>query len=1082
MVQGIGHKAISASAGSGKTFQLAHRYIELMARGVKPERIIALTFSRKAAGEIFDSIVEYLSRAAASPGEAARTAQLIGKPGLEQRDFLGILRELMESLQSLHISTIDSFTVGVARAFPMELGIPPRFQLVGDSATPSNAQQEVLTWAFNQRHADQVARTEFLRAFKQATFGREEKGLADRFDELIADHHSHYQVLPQPEAWGDERTIWPEGSPWLKATGDVKASAEELGRLLREDGLPDKVMERWRTFMDAARDFGSGSAWKKDVEYLFGKLAPLADALQEGDCTVKIDGVICHLSPEECRLALVLVAHVIRTELTVALHKTRGIYRVLDFYEGFYDSLMRRQGRLTFTDVQYLLTAGNRYSRSSVISRIPSAEARLYIDYRLDCKLDHWLLDEFQDTSDLQWEVLSNLADEILQDNSGQRSFFYVGDAKQAIYGWRGGNARLFSKVLNRYRERIQLSHLSTSFRSCQAVIDTVNSVFGVMPTGLLPGGAVAQWRSMWQIHRCEEGAVPEHGYAAVLEPPCDEGQTKPGNEDRYRAVACLLQEIEPLRRGLSVAVLVRTNKSGNELVDFLRRKCGGMRIVHEGRASIKDNPVVAALLSMVKFAAHPGDTFAWRHLQMSPLGDYLVRERLSRSSLSLLLLRQIQSDGFQAVIRNWGAVLDAEHPLDGFGRKRLDELINAAVGFDQTGSRDCNDFLRFIDGYEIHDLATDEAVRVMTIHQSKGLGFDIVILPDLQTGNMAGGSQVDFGIARHDISGKPAWALVMPRREVAEQDPVLKKQLVASDETTAFDALCLLYVGMTRARQGLYIITAFPGKASKLLSPAALVKQQLIGDPRPIDGSVVNIGGEEFTCLYEVGERDWYLRVRGRTEHAPPTAPAELPADFRGAPSQRLRLVHVQPSRSTQIEQKAGLLFAPEVKDRLELGEAVHQLFERVSWIDDIDADELIWRWVQSTTVREELREKAAEQFRRAIALPQIRRALSKPGGELSLWREKGFEIVLDDRWVSGKFDRVVVMRDEEGRPVRATIYDYKSDDVTDRGDLAAMAERYRPQMALYRAALSRMCALAAGKIALRLVFVPAGEVRGLS
>ena len=63
------------------------------------------------------------------------------------------------------------------------------------------------------------------------------------------------------------------------------------------------------------------------------------------------------------------------------------------------------------------------------------------VDYRLDGHFDHWLLDEFQDTSDLQWQVLANLIDEVLQDTSGKRSFFYVGDVKQAIYGWRAGNA-----------------------------------------------------------------------------------------------------------------------------------------------------------------------------------------------------------------------------------------------------------------------------------------------------------------------------------------------------------------------------------------------------------------------------------------------------------------------------------------------------------------------------------------------------------------------------------------------------------------------------------------------------------------
>ena len=115
----VGHKAISASAGSGKTFQLAHRYIELVSKGVKPDRVIALTFSRKAAGEIFDSVVKYICQAASSSEGALGTGKLIGKPDMRQNEFLHILRELLESLHRLHIGTLDSFTVGVAKAFPM---------------------------------------------------------------------------------------------------------------------------------------------------------------------------------------------------------------------------------------------------------------------------------------------------------------------------------------------------------------------------------------------------------------------------------------------------------------------------------------------------------------------------------------------------------------------------------------------------------------------------------------------------------------------------------------------------------------------------------------------------------------------------------------------------------------------------------------------------------------------------------------------------------------------------------------------------------------------------------------------------
>jgi len=1073
----IGHKAISASAGSGKTFQLAHRYIELMARGVKPDRIIALTFSRKAAGEIFDSVVRYLCQAASSPEAALRTGKLIGKPDTGQREFLQILRELLESLHRLHIGTLDSFTVGVAKTFPMELGIPPHFQLLGEDGAAGDVRQQVLARVFGQREANQSVGSGFLQAYKQATFGREEKGLGEQLDELIRQKRGYYQILPEASAWGREDCIWAGTSPWWKESGDVEAAADHVAKLLEQDGLSESAMERWRTFIDAVRRFGTGSTWPTAIDYLFGKLSPCIDSLQAGEVAFKLDRASLHLSREECRSALVLMAHVMNTEIAVALQKTQGTYRVLDLYEGFYDAMLRRHGRLTFSDIQYLLTAGNRASGGSVISRLPSAEARLYIDYRLDCKLDHWLLDEFQDTSDLQWEVLRNLADEILQDSSGQRSFFYVGDTKQAIYGWRGGNARLFDKVLDRYGESIELSHLSTSFRSCQAVIDAVNRVFEHIPEGLLPGGAVKQWERAWQIHRCEAGAVPAEGYAAVVEPSSDQGKVKPIDEDRYRVVARLLTEIDPLRKGLSVAVLVRSNKSGEEVVDYLRRECRDMRIIHEGRAFIKDNPVVSVLLSLVRFAAHPGDTFAWRHLQMSPLQQYFTSEGLHRDNLSPLLLRELQADGFQALIRQWGARLDAAHPLDDFGRKRLGELTNAAIEFDQTGSRDCNSFLRFMDTYQIHDLATSEAIRVMTIHQSKGLGFDIVILPELQNEKMAGG-QPGFVLARDPKTEEPLWTLEMPRRIVAENDAVLAEQVKTVDETTAFDALCLLYVAMTRARQGLYIITSFPGKGSKTLTPAAFLKQRLTGDTKPVEGQPLQIDGEEAVCLYDIGNPQWYTKGLEAIRPPVPVEAAQLPPDFHRQSSVRRRLVHVQPSKRPEIVQRAGLLFAPAAQDTLDLGTAVHQLFERVSWIGEIDVESLVLEWSGLSSMREDLKPKAIELFRQAVDAPEIRRVLTRPPGNVSLWREKRFEIVIGNRWVSGAFDRVVVSRNGSGKALRATVLDFKSDEVPDEATAADLAKQYRPQMELYRSALSHIVGLGVARVGLMLVFVRLGKV----
>jgi ATP-dependent helicase/nuclease subunit A len=1079
----IRHQAISASAGSGKTFQLAHRYIRLLAHDVEPDRIIALTFSRKAAGEIFDSVVKYLREAASCPEQACKTGERIGKPHFGQSDFLQLLRGLLISLHRLHISTLDSFTVGVVRTFPTELGVPPDLQIMdSDEVTAKDIRQQVIGRIFDQHRGDPAVQQEFVQAFKQATFGQEEKGLERSLETFIGGYRSYYQILSSRDAWGQETIIWPGGSPWLTEVNDVNVVAQDLEALLTRDALSDSILNRWRIFLSAVPTFAIGSPLTDNIKYLSERLFQGVDGLRQGNARIKIERTLCTLSEKECRLALALLIHIAKTELATALQKTRGIHRVLDQYERFYNDVVRQRGMLTFADVQYLLTPANATSGGALISRAAGQDARLYIDYRLDCKLDHWLLDEFQDTSDLQWEVLRNLADEILQDTSGQRSFFYVGDVKQAIYGWRGGNPRLFRRILDRYSGQIEESTLSTSFRSSQPIIDTVNRVFAKLPEGDLPTGAIKEWEKSWQDHQCDEDVVPKHGYVALLEPLCSNGEVKPTDEDKHRLVARLLMEIDPLNRGLSVAVLVRTNANGKNIVNFLRRECRGMAIVHEGKAAIKDNPVVSVLLSLIKFAAHPGDTFAWRHLEMSPLKEYFENKDLDRNSLPLLLLQDIQTSGFQELLRHWGVLLDEMNPLDVFGRKRLKDLINAAAEFDETQTRDCNTFLRFIDNYQVHELSAEDAVRVMTIHQSKGLGFDIVILPDLQGSSIIEARDMDFVTARDSETDHPLWALRMPHRIVAQNDPVLASQVQAGDETASFEALCVLYVAMTRAKQALYMITSFPGKTAKRVTSATLLKAQLSAEPRAVCGQPITIDGEEFTCLYHTGERDWYTKVPQKEPFPKPADEKELPKEFHKHSSHRRRLVRISPSTEAAHEQKAASLFDNAFQQSLDFGTAIHQLFETVSWIGEVDVEELVRKWREMSSAEEDLKQRAIEQFRQALTSPEVRHALSLPReGDVELWREKSFEVVLDAQWVTGTFDRVAIVRDQTAKPLGATILDFKSDAIEGDSELTEAAERYHPQLSLYGRALSQMLCLDSSKIKLLLVFTHPGRVHDL-
>jgi len=1076
--------AISASAGAGKTYQLSHRYIRLLAAGIPPDRICALTFSRKAAGEIFDSIVTYLCEAAASEGKASHMAVEIGLPTHRQEDFLGVLRSFVSNLHRMHIATLDSFMIGIVKAFPAELGVPASFRVVDtDGAEAAELRNRILGRIFDYRQVGRDDQRAFLAAFKQATFGQEEKAFGERLDRFINDNRHYFLLLPAASAWGKGEKIWPDHTPWGGGDDCLAEASSRLITLLSEGDLPDRVTSKWREFAEAAPVYEAGEEWPGAITYMMPKLLPEVEAIRQGDAAIKLFTTVCRLDAEPCRLVLALMKHIIGADMESALQRTEGIHRILSLYETAYEQQMRRLGTLTFDDAQVLLTSANQYSGGARISRM-AEEGRLYIDYRLDCSLDHWLLDEFQDTSDLQWSVLSNLADEILQDQSGQRTFFYVGDVKQAIYGWRGGNARLFNSILERYGKRIEERPLSESYRSCRPIIDTVNRVFADLANDCasgdtsLPEEAIQEWRRIWRDHRSAGTVAARPGYAALIEPHYD-GETKPTTEDRYDVVAALLRQIQPVRRGIDVAILVRTNRAGQAIVDHVRSACPDLPIVHEGNATILDNPVVALLLSLIHLAAHPGDTFALRHLQMSPLLQTDEFRKCSGPNFATSLLADLHAHGFRHVLNHWGEVLKEGCRLSPFSCGRLEELLDAAAEFDATGSRDCNSFLHYVERHQVQEQATASAVRVMTIHQSKGLGFDVVILPELVgRKSMARESDLGFVMAHAPGADDPEWAMSMPKRLIAEHDPVLGQQVRRKDNAATFDSLCVLYVALTRAKTALYMVTSYPGRSSSLLNEAAFLKQRLAGGAKCTDGVSGTVAGSDAVCLYEEGKRDWFEHVEVVDSPEPLQEVRSIPSDFGERPSQRVRLQRIEPSAEKEIISSAARLFAGEVSNILRFGNAIHALFEAVEWSGSADTEALISAWRQESTEPPSVQEKVCDQFRQAMASPEVIAELSCPEGNPLLWREKNFEIVLDSRWVTGQFDRVTVIRDADGRPLSATILDYKSNRVNDDKQLAMTAEAYRSQLALYSRALSHILHVPDAAITRRLLFTRIGRV----
>jgi ATP-dependent helicase/nuclease subunit A len=526
----------------------------------------------------------------------------------------------------------------------------------------------------------------------------------------------------------------------------------------------------------------------------------------------------------------------------------------------------------------------------------------------------------------------------------------------------------------------------------------------------------------------------------------------------------------------------MRRNESGRQLVEVLRRECEGMAIAHEGSVAILDNPVVAALLALVKVAAHPGDTFAWRHVQMSPLLPALEAAGLTRESVARELLRRIFAEGMASFLREWGSALNRRKPLDEFGRRRWLDLVAAATAFDATGRREPDAFLSFMKAYTTPAAADKQAVRVMTIHQAKGLGFDMVVVPELMDRGLMSGDVPDVLIKRDPATEQPQWALKPPRRILAEADPVLAAELRRYDEDASFDALCVLYVALTRAKRGLYMVTSYPGASSKSFTAAALLKSRLCDNAQAREGRQTQLGKTDCTVLWETGDSAWFKTLARRRGTAATKPAAELPADFPAQPSRRVRLSRVEPSAEEQGGSQAAWLFNADSRDVLEFGTAIHELFREVGWIGETDADNVIRKWNARPAVTAEVRRDVLEQFRRSLAAEEVIRALTQPSGAAELWREKSFEVVLDgSQWVSGAFDRVTIMRDAKGVSTRAIILDYKSDRVAGESKLHKAVDVYRPQLELYRRALSALLRLDEERIGLQLLFTRAGRVLDL-
>ena len=1068
------NEAIFASAGTGKTYNLSMRYIRLLLQGMKPSSIVALTFSNKAAGEILESIIKQLINLATKPAELAKAIPESLPDGTDREQIIDQLRKLLAGTDRPNVSTIDSFFLQIVRTCPLECGLSGDVTMLNENDDRPRvlALMKVLQSLNEDQHRN------LMELIKQASYGDEKRSLMQTMkNDILGGYFPKYLDYPDPEWWLDnQKELWREYDPAnLLSKAEIGAIRDAFTHKIRTVSIPEanpltdndivKFCDRVRKLADDAEclldQHQTGSDLKTTIEFI-QKLGKPEQILQSGSYFIyyaanglqrQRAGAIQPLDADRIRK---LILHILTREFQYVSERTSALFQLLYTYNNVYTKTVREIGKLVFQDIPLLLR-GKKILDQTVIGE------------RLDAEFDHYMIDEFQDTSNIQWEILKPLIDEVVS-NEGtgrNRSLFLVGDCKQSIYQFRSGNPKLFKMVCNDYKFEEKrdgckdqpdslLRNLRLSYRSSKPIIECVNDTFGSVPENI---PALSALRLAWedfgfQDHESEPyRAANLPGCSMLLDVTLTKDEISSGQDMTHKAkIICdILHEIKPFDREkpYSVAILVQRNDIGLALKEAIQTYASDLPVTLDGRIRASDSMVFTIFRQLLRHAAHPGDTLASGFLNMLEIetpGD--VAERLfpgSGNTLSAAIRDEIEAHGFEAFAGKFARILPELGLQD---TQRLKIIRNAALQADLENIRSIDEFLDFLALNEGNQCSVSRTIQIMTIHKSKGLTFDIVFLPENGKDKRGTGSIIDsdnrskFIVGKEKQSGSPRFVSCTPPKDLEPYFSGFSRHRFEADADTAYESLCKLYVAVTRAKHAMYIMADDTGRDMSWEKPVFEdVLRETLETPFEDEQQTIELKKaglnetDQVTLRYLSGSPDWFRTTDSAPYIAAPVAKQE-PVIL------RFENVCSAPRITTPSgthENIAHWRFEPITGATA--GTTLHQAMEKFDWYT---TPEQAADFVSSHPVTQPLFQSA-----------EICNALQKPEGDVLLWRERSFLIrQKDGSLCRGTFDRVVIRMDGK-RPVSAEIFDYKTDKCTTSDEFR---KRYTAQMTLYRDAVMRM------------------------
>lgn len=1070
---------VQAPAGSGKTELLIQRYLRLLATVRRPDEILAITFTRKAAGEMRGRLLRALREACAAAPESAHQRQTweLARAALAQDARQGW--NLLDNPSLLAIQTIDSFNAALVRRMPWI----SRF-----GAMPAIAEDPFPL---------------YREAARRVTARLDRGGAGSAETALLLEHLDNRMDTLQ----GMLVAMLARRDQWLRHLGRVKS---ERQRELLERSLADFVAGRLHAAeallpedcRDELLELGRYAASQLDAEARpLCRCADLAEfpgsaAAALPDWLALADLLLTATGTFRLRLDKNGGFPAGKGEAAARKERMREILERLQGVPGLEEALaeLRRLPDMRYPDGQWQVL-------QTLVELLPLAAAELWLVFRqegqvdfaavalqalaalggaddpselllrLDARLSHILVDEFQDTSYLQYHLLGQLT--AGWEPGDGRTLFVVGDPMQSIYLFREAEVGLFLRARARGLAAVPLERidLCANFRSQQGIVDWVNGAFA----GLFPaeedealGGVV--YAPSTAVHEVLSGpACTVHPFA------------KRDDAAEAERVADLAEQALAEAGEGTVAVLVRAR---THLTEILRAfSARGLRFSARDIDPLQRRPAVRDLLALTRALLHPADRLSWLCVLRAPWcgltladlealcgddGGRLIpdlledeerlaalsvdgRERLVR--VRAILQRARARHGalpLRQLVEGVWLALGGGACCDGAARKDTARVFALMEECDHGGDLPSLDALDEGLGrlFAAPDSGADGRLQVMTIHKSKGLEFDTVILPGLGRGP-AGGDRHLLRWLEHPDHG--LLLAPVPALDGYAKDATYEAIGRLESAKQELESLRLLYVAATRAKRRLH-----------LLGHAASDKDGL---PRPLAGSLLG-------RLWPVLESSFVFPAteaaagEGEAAARVPLPIRRLPADWRLPPLPSLTLPTVARARQAsghgEQENRLELFTGWEAETARHVGTLCHLYLERI-------AREGLERWTperiaaEATAGQRRLARlgvpaaELAEGWKTVAAALLGALAASRGRWILGAWEGAACELELSGR-IGDDLLHAAVDRTFVAEGIRWVV-DYKI--VACQGGreafLAGQIERYRSQLENYVALMSR-------------------------